>query len=108
MNNHEEEYITDVNIINFDFSEAFTNAIEEKQIAQQQLLKAETEKETAITNAQAEAETIRIKAQAEAEANKVLAESLNENIIDYLTIEKWNGQLPKVTGSEGLLINLED
>ena len=31
------------------------------------LLKAETEKQTAITNAQAEAETIRIKAQAEAE-----------------------------------------
>ena len=62
-------YITDVNIINFDFSEAFIAAIEEKQVAQQQLLKAETEKQTAITNAEAEAETTRIKAEAEADAN---------------------------------------
>ena len=49
-------YVTDVNIIDFDFSDAFINAIEEKQVAQQQLLKAETEKQTAITNAEAEAE----------------------------------------------------
>ena len=32
-------YVTDVNIIDFDFSDAFINAIEEKQVAQQQLLK---------------------------------------------------------------------
>ena len=31
-------YVTDVNIIDFDFSEAFITAIEEKQVAQQQLL----------------------------------------------------------------------
>ena len=36
-------YVTDVNIIDFDFSDAFINAIEEKQVAQQKLLKAETE-----------------------------------------------------------------
>ena len=34
-------YVTDVNIIDFDFSEAFITAIEEKQVAQQQLLKAD-------------------------------------------------------------------
>ena len=38
-------YATDVNIIDFDFTEEFINAIEEKQVAQQQLLKAETEKQ---------------------------------------------------------------
>ena len=38
-------YVTDVNIINFDFSDAYITAIEEKQVAQQQLLKAETEKQ---------------------------------------------------------------
>ncbi len=74
-------YITDVNIINFDFSEAFINAIEEKQVAQQKLLKAETEKQTAITNAEAEAETIRIKAEAEAKANETLNKSLTENVL---------------------------
>ena len=100
-------YITDVNIIDFDFSEAFINAIEEKQVAQQKLLKAETEKQTAITNAQAEAETIRIKAEAEAEANRILSESIDENVLSYAKIEKWDGKLPQVTGGEsGVIIEL--
>ena len=100
-------YITDVNIINFDFSEAFISAIEEKQVAQQQLLKAETDKQKAITNAQAEAESIRIKAQAEADANKTIAASLNEQVIEYQKIQKWDGILPHVTGSGGTFVSVE-
>ena len=100
-------YITDVNIINFDFSEAFITAIEEKQVAQQQLLKAETEKQTAITNAEAEAEAVRIKAEAQAEANKILSESLTQEIIDYNKVEKWDGELPAVTGDADPFISLD-
>lgn len=99
-------YVADVNILNFDFSEAFITAIEEKQVAQQKLLKAETEKQTAITNAQAEAETIRIKAQAEAEANKIVSESLNEYVIENKKIEKWNGELPQVQGDADPLVTI--
>ena len=100
-------YVTDVNIMNFDFSEAFINAIEEKQVAQQQLLKAETEKQTAITNASAEAETILIKAEAEAKANQILSESLTENIIEYTKIEKWDGELPEVVSDGNMIISLQ-
>lgn len=100
-------YVTDVNIIDFDFSDAFIQAIEEKQVAQQKLLTAETEKQTAIAKAEAEAETIKIKAEAEAEANKVLSESITTNIIEYNKIEKWDGKLPQVTGGSGTLINLD-
>lgn len=100
-------YVTDVNIINFDFSEAFITAIEEKQVAQQKLLKAETEKQTAIKNAEAEAETIKIKAQAESDANRKLNDSLTANVIEYNKIEKWDGVLPQVTGSAGTMINLD-
>ncbi len=100
-------YITDVNIINFDFSEAFITAIEEKQVAQQQLLKAETEKQTAITNAEAEAEAIRIRAEAEAAANEVLTKSLSELILQYNMLEKWNGELPMVTGDADPFISLD-
>ena len=100
-------FVTDVNIINFEFSDAFITAIEEKQVAQQQLLKAETEKQTAITNAEADAETIRIKAEAEAAANGTISESLTSDIIEYLKIEKWNGVLPQVTGGASTLIDLE-
>lgn len=99
-------YVTDVNIIDFDFSEAFITAIEEKQVAQQQLLKAETEKQTAITNAQAEAEAVKIKAEADAEANKTISNSLTDKIIENKKIEKWNGELPQVTGNGGTIIDI--
>lgn len=100
-------YITDVNIINFDFSEAFITAIEEKQVAQQKLLKAETEKQTAITNAEAEAETTRIKAQAEADANNKIKASLSEEVIRSKFYEKWDGKLPQAMGSESIITSIE-
>ena len=99
-------YVTDVNIIDFDFSEAFITAIEEKQVAQQQLLKAETEKKTAITNAEADAEAAKVRAQGEAEANETLAKSLTQAVIENKKIEKWNGELPRVTGDGGVIIDL--
>lgn len=99
-------YVTDVNIIDFDFSEAFITAIEEKQVAQQKLLKAETEKQTAITNAEAEAEAAKIKADGEAAANKKISDSLTDKIIENKKIEKWNGELPQVQGSNGTIIDI--
>lgn len=112
-------YVTDVNIINFDFSEAFITAIEEKQVAQQKLLKAETEKQTAIKNAEADAETIRIKANAEAdqikikanaeaEANKTIAASLTPQVIENKKLEKWDGVLPKVTGGASTFVSVDE
>lgn len=100
-------YVTDVNIINFDFSEAFIAAIEEKQVAQQKLLKSETDKQTAIINAEAKAETIRITAEAEAKANTIISNSLTDEVIEYNKVEKWNGELPKVTGNGGSLVNVD-
>ncbi len=99
-------YITDVNIIDFDFSDAFITAIEEKQVAQQQLLKAETEKQTAITNAEAEAEAMKIKADGEAQANRLISESLTNQVIENKKIEKWNGELPKVSGNSGAFVDI--
>lgn len=101
-------YITDVNIIDFDFSEAFITAIEEKQVAQQQLLKAETEKQTAITNAQASAEAAKIKAEGDAKANKLLNDSLTDKVLENKKIDKWNGELPKVSGSGSTIIDYDD
>lgn len=100
-------YVTDVNIINFDFSEAFIDAIEEKQVAEQKLLKAETEKQTAITNAEAQAQTTRIKAEAEAEANNKIKESLNDDIIRSKFYDKWDGKLPQAMGSDSIITNID-
>ncbi len=100
-------YVTDVNIINFDFSEAFITAIEEKQVAQQQLLKAETEKQTAITNAEAEAEATRIRAEAEADANNLIKASLSDAVIRSKFYDKWDGKLPQAMGSDSVITNID-
>lgn len=100
-------YVEDVNIINFEFSEAYVTAIEDKQVAEQRLLKAKTEKEEAIVKAEAEAEKVRIQAEAQAKANQILNTSINSNLIEYEKVQKWNGELPKVTDGSAI-INFSD
>lgn len=101
-------FVEDVNIINFEFSAAYVEAIEQKQVAEQELLKAETEKKKKIVEAEAEAESIKTKADAEAEANKTINNSLSKNLIEYQKIQKWNGELPKVSGNNGTITNFTD
>lgn len=111
--------VNDVNIIDFDFSDSYNKAIEEKQVAEQKLKKAETDKKTAIVSAQAEAEKKKIAAQAEADAtltkaeaqakaNKKLNDSLSDKVIQYNYSQKWNGELPKVSGADSTIINYSD
>ena len=47
-------------------------------------------------------------AEAEAEANRLVEESLTDNILKDKTIEKWNGELPKVTGENGMMLDITD
>ena len=56
------------NIVDFDFSEEFNAAIEQKQVAEQNKLRAETEKEQQIIEAEAAAKQKTIAADADAEA----------------------------------------
>ena len=111
-------FIEKFNIVNFDFTDEFNNAIEAKQVAEQNLLKTETEQKQVkliaqteadkkIIAAKAEAEAILAQAQAQADANKLLEQSLSQKVIAYEQIQKWNGVMPKVTsGDSGLLINV--
>ena len=82
--------IVNVNIINLNFSEAYNQAIEEKQIATQRTLTAQQELETA----RVEAEKKVVEAQGTADANRILNESLSEENLQKQAIEKWNGVLP--------------
>ncbi|MDE7365326.1 MAG: prohibitin family protein [Ruminococcus sp.] len=112
-------YIEKFNIVNFDFSAEFNNAIEAKQVAEQNLLKTETEQKQAITIAEAQAKqkviaaeananAILAEAQAQAEANRLIEASLSEKVIAYQQIDKWDGVMPKVVSgdSNGMLINI--
>lgn len=106
-----------------DFTDAFTNAVEAKQVAAQNKLTAETEQaqktmeeqaaaERAVIAAQADAdkaiiaanadlEVVKVQAEAalyagekEAEMNKRISESLTGGLVDYYWIKQWDGKLP--------------
>ena len=70
--------------------------------------KAEAEAKVKVTQATADAEAMLIEATAEAEANKLLEESLTDTILKQKTIDKWNGELPRVSGENGLMLDVSD
>ena len=73
-----EDYCVNVVAVvltNIDFSDAFEKTVEDKMIAEQEKLKAEYEKETAIVNAEKELEVAKLNAQAKIESAKADAQS---------------------------------
>jgi regulator of protease activity HflC (stomatin/prohibitin superfamily) len=95
--------LVSTSIEDIDFTDAFTDAVEAKQVAQQNKLRAETEAETKIIQANAEAEVKRIEADAEAYVNETTSESLTPEILQKMYYDKWNGVLPEVV-SDGSMI----
>lgn len=123
--------IVSIAIEDIDFTDAFTTAVEAKQVAAQNKLTAETEQaqktmeeeataqraviaanaeaEKAVIAANAELEVVKIQAEAslyagekEAEMNKRISESLTGELIDYYWIKQWTGILPEtVLSSDG-------
>lgn len=121
-----------VAIEDIDFSDAFTNAVEAKQVATQEALSAKIEQQKLTEQAEAEAKrkkleaeakaeiakleadakaySVQVEADAEAEANAKIAASLTEELIEYRYIEAWNGELPGtfIGSSEALpIINID-
>lgn len=117
--------VVSASIEDMDFTDAFTTAVEAKQVAEQNKLKAQTEAEQQIIEAKAAAEIkrvnseaeanakkiaaeaeayeIEVKARAEAEANKQIAESLTDGLIEYKYYETWDGKLPTVIGTDTII-----
>lgn len=122
-------------IEDLDFTDAFTNAVEAKQVAAQNKLKATTEQEQAtmeeeakakraiitanaeaeqaIIAANADLEVVKIQAEAslyagqrEAEMNQRIAEALSPELINYYWIKQWNGELPGTMLGENTSIML--
>ena len=122
--------VSAVAIEDIDFTDAFTNAVEAKQVATQEKLTAQTQQErlTMEAEAQAERETIAAqaqaernkiaadaeayvimtKAEAEAEANAKVAASLSDALIDYVRAQAWDGKLPTITGDTPTIVDMND
>ena len=111
-------------IEDMDFTDEFTNAVEAKQVAVQNKLKATTEQEQKTIEAQQAAERTKIEASAAAEVakiqaqadlevqkinadaaeytgqkeaakNKAINESLTGDLLEYYLIQQWNGVYPE-------------
>jgi len=89
-------------IISFSFSQTFTDAIEAKQTAEQNALKAKRD----LDRIKVEAEQTIAAATAEAEALRLQKMNISPDLIELRkieanlkAIEKWNGILPGVTGA---------
>ena len=126
--------IISISIENIDFTDAFTDAVEAKQVAAQKKLQAEIEQsqktmetqqqaerqkiqaqaeaDVAKIGADADAYAVKVRAEAEAEANKKIAESLTDELIELNTIKQWNGELPTYVSGESSatlpILNLQD
>ena len=84
--------IEDFNLTDFSFSEEYTKAIEEKQVAQQKLEKAKLESEKKL-----------VEAKATKEANDLLKQTLTEELIAKQFIEKWDGKLPSTYAGQDVM-----
>ena len=115
--------VISVSIENLDFTDAFTDAVEAKQVAAQKKLQAEIEQgqmtmdtqqqaerkrinaeaeaNVAKINADADAYALQVRSEAEAEANKKIAESLTENLIRFNEVKAWDGKLPTYMPGQG-------
>lgn len=92
------------NIITFEFTDEYNAAIEAKQTAQQNALKAEQD----LQRIKVEAEQTVAKAQAEAKAYRLKSEQITPQMIAMEYIDKWDGKLPAVAGgdSSSMLIDI--
>lgn len=81
--------VDDVSITNFQFSQSFASAIEDKQVAQQNAERAKFNLEAAQTDAKAQ---------------QAQSQTLSNAYLRKLAIDKWDGKLPEtVAGSSNIL-----
>jgi regulator of protease activity HflC (stomatin/prohibitin superfamily) len=105
--------VDDIYFANIRFSPEYERAIEAKQVAQQQvetqrqvLAQREIEAQQKVATAKGEAESILVVAQGQAKANDALSRSISPILVQYKSIEKWNGILPQVSGGAVPFIDL--
>ena len=91
-----------------------TQAINAKIEATQKAQQRENELQTAKAQAEIEREKARgeadaklIAAEAEAKANKLVSQSVDSNLVNYLQAQRWDGKLPQVTGGATPFVQLK-
>ena len=89
--------VDDISLVHVHFSERFGEAVEAKQVAEQEAKRAEFVAQKAVKEAEAKVNLAR----GEAEAQGLLRETLTSEVLQKQAIEKWDGKLPKIIGNGG-------
>lgn len=83
-------------------------AIQRAEQRENELREAEAEAKKKVATAQGEASCMILRAEAEAKSNEIVARSITPHLIQWQSITKWDGKLPKVTGSSIPMIDLKE
>jgi regulator of protease activity HflC (stomatin/prohibitin superfamily) len=87
--------------------DAKIEATQKAQEVENQLRESIAEANKKIATARGDSASVLIAAQGQAEANRVINASITKNLIEYNKWNTWNGVLPQVTGSSGVLLNMD-
>jgi regulator of protease activity HflC (stomatin/prohibitin superfamily) len=97
----QEIIVTDISVVDLDFTDQFLKAVEDKQVAEQQAKMSEK----LVEKAKKDAEQMVARARAEAESLRMQRDAVTPQLIELRkveaqikAIEKWNGVLPQYTG----------
>lgn len=88
--------VDDISLVHVHFSQLFGEAVEAKQIAEQDAKRSEFLALKAAKEAEAKVNL----AKGEAETYKLLRDGLTKELLQKQAIDKWNGKLPLVIGKE--------
>ena len=86
--------VDDISLVHVHFSERFSDAVEAKQIAEQEAKKGEFLALKAAKEAEAKVNL----AKGEAEVQRLLRDNLTAELLERQAIQKWNGKLPLIVG----------
>lgn len=100
--------VSNISIIDYDFSDDYERAVEQKKVAEQAVEKARAEQEKLKVEAENKVRIAEYRLQEkelQAKANLVESNSLTPQLLKKMAIEKWNGELPRVQGQGQTLIS---
>lgn len=89
--------VDDISLVHVHFSERFSDAVEAKQIAEQEAKTGEFLALKAVKEAEAKVNL----AKGEAEVQRLLRDNLTPELLERQAIEKWDGKLPLIVGDGG-------
>jgi len=89
--------VDDISLVHVHFSQRFSDAVEAKQIAEQEAKRGEFLALKAVKEAEAKVNL----AKGEAEVQRLLQDNLTPELLERQAIEKWDGKLPLIVGEGG-------